>query len=242
MVLSLSVNAPSRAAEAWGWDWRWFMAAAATTTSQLFDDPLHDGFRRWEHTSELNFVMHGAEHYGGWVAPALGLVSFPVLWAVGTSSETPAFQRTKKIFASVGSYVVLSSALKFVAGRHRPYQGPDSTSVTPFSVHYSSFPSGHTGTAFAFSASLAFEFHSYWVKVPLYTMATLTGISRMYDNKHWFSDTVAGAFLGYFSALYSEEYFGKPASDESAHDQARWNFAPFFAQDGISGALFAQFY
>jgi membrane-associated phospholipid phosphatase len=38
--------------------------------------------------------------------------------------------------------------------------------------------------------------------VPLaaYSLATLTGISRIYDNKHWASDVFLGAALGYTMA------------------------------------------
>ncbi|MGH7658488.1 MAG: phosphatase PAP2 family protein, partial [Gemmatimonadales bacterium] len=44
-----------------------------------------------------------------------------------------------------------------------------------------------------------------------YTAAAGTGWSRMNDHKHWFSDVVAGALLGYASAKFASgrmEIFG----------------------------------
>jgi hypothetical protein len=37
------------------------------------------------------------------------------------------------------------------------------------------------------------------IPIIAYSAATLIGLSRMVENRHWFSDVVAGAFLGYFT-------------------------------------------
>jgi membrane-associated phospholipid phosphatase len=39
-----------------------------------------------------------------------------------------------------------------------------------------------------------------WVPVVSYSIATLVGLSRIYDNAHWASDVMAGAAVGFLSA------------------------------------------
>lgn len=61
-----------------------------------------------------------------------------------------------------------------------------------------SFPSGHTAAAFVSAEFLRQEYKdvSPWYGVAGYAMATATGYLRMHNNKHWFSDVVAGAGIG----------------------------------------------
>ncbi|GAA4312160.1 phosphatase PAP2 family protein [Mucilaginibacter gynuensis] len=65
-----------------------------------------------------------------------------------------------------------------------------------------SFPSGHTGNAFL---AAEFMFQEYgdvspWYGIAGYSVAATTGILRVYNNAHWFSDVVAGAGGGILSA------------------------------------------
>jgi hypothetical protein len=61
-----------------------------------------------------------------------------------------------------------------------------------------SFPSGHTAQAFASAEFLRQEYKdvSPWYGLAGYAAATLTGTLRMYNNKHWLGDVVAGAGVG----------------------------------------------
>lgn len=61
-----------------------------------------------------------------------------------------------------------------------------------------SFPSGHTATAFMAATMLHKEYGhlSPWVSVGGYTVATLTGVSRQLNNRHWVSDVMVGAGIG----------------------------------------------
>ena len=71
----------------------------------------------------------------------------------------------------------------------------------PDSSKNNSFPSGHTAEAFASAEFLRMEYKdvSTWYGVAGYAMAITTGYLRMYNNKHWFSDVVAGAGVGMIS-------------------------------------------
>lgn len=64
-----------------------------------------------------------------------------------------------------------------------------------------SFPSGHTAIAFIGAEFLWQEYRdvSIWYGIAGYTIATGTGVFRMYNNKHWFGDVAFGAGLGILS-------------------------------------------
>lgn len=66
----------------------------------------------------------------------------------------------------------------------------------------SSFPSGHTSSAFAVAGSMAYSY-GWKGGVPAYLAATAVSVSRIKERRHWGSDIVAGAFLGTFWARAS---------------------------------------
>ncbi len=68
-----------------------------------------------------------------------------------------------------------------------------------------SFPSGHTANAFVAAEFLNQEYKEShpWIGYAGYTVATATGILRLYNNKHWVSDVVAGAGFGILSTKLS---------------------------------------
>lgn len=66
---------------------------------------------------------------------------------------------------------------------------------------FNSFPSGHTATAFAAAELLRTEYwdRSPWIGIAGYAAATSVGILRVYNNRHWASDVLAGAAIGFLS-------------------------------------------
>jgi hypothetical protein len=91
------------------------------------------------------------------------------------------------------SYLMMSTtvfALKSITKVERP----DGTSNN-------SFPSGHTANAFAGAEFLYQEYkdQSIWYGISGYLVATGTGLFRMYNNRHWLTDVVAGAGIGILS-------------------------------------------
>ena len=108
----------------------------------------------------------------------------------------------------------LESVLKFVSGRTRPsyydanmeaepkFLGPFSKTAKDANGKkvYSSFPSGHTTVAFAAATVFALEYKDHLI-VPIiaYSAASLIGLSRITENKHWSTDVLAGAALGFLA-------------------------------------------
>ncbi len=88
--------------------------------------------------------------------------------------------------------------LKYSVGRARPYAGDGKRRFTPFrfKTARTSFPSGHTVSAFSLASVFAARSESRAVKVLAYSLASSVALQRVYANKHWASDVLAGAAIG----------------------------------------------
>ena len=151
---------------------------------------------------------------------------YEVYTLVGMGAYGFIFKKNKLVtttFLATQAYLVgeaVSGVTKFITGRQRPdyytsaTSNPDPTFHGPFSgvrdlsgnKINSSFPSGHTTVAFAAATVFAMEYKDKpLIPILSYTVATLIGLSRVTENRHWFTDVLAGAVLGYFT--------GKQVSD-----------------------------
>ncbi|MCS7053292.1 MAG: phosphatase PAP2 family protein [Ignavibacterium sp.] len=94
--------------------------------------------------------------------------------------------------------------LKTLFGRTRPYETDDKYEFNFFELEdkFQAFPSGHTSLAFSFSTIMAEQNKTFIWKTFWYSAATLVGFSRIYNNKHWFSDVLMGAIIGYYTAKF----------------------------------------
>jgi membrane-associated phospholipid phosphatase len=88
---------------------------------------------------------------------------------------------------------VISPLLKASFTATRP--SVDDTQRDWFSLRFSnnSFPSGHSMTAFCAAAILGDAYGIEWITYPL---AALVAYSRIYNQRHWPADTIAGAGIG----------------------------------------------
>jgi hypothetical protein len=116
--------------------------------------------------------------------------------------------------------------LKTVSARKRP----DGTAKN-------SFPSGHTATAFVAAEFLHQEYgdKSVWISVGGYTAATLTGVGRIFNNRHWFSDVVAGAGIGILSVKMI--YWVYPSLQKRFCKKESKNLQSFFYPSYTNGAF-----
>jgi hypothetical protein len=80
-----------------------------------------------------------------------------------------------------------------------------------------SFPSGHTATAFASAEFMRMEYKdvSPWYGIAGYAAAATTGYLRMYNNRHWLGDVLAGAGIGILSTQAA--YFLYPKINRLVH-------------------------
>jgi len=105
----------------------------------------------------------------------------------------------------------------------------------PNSSDRTSFPSGHSTAAFAFSSFVAAE-HGFWpMGLAALGLSTLTGLSRINDNRHFLHDVIAGATIGTAYGL-GISYLHKSKSDEVTEiDGPSWQAFPIFSAE-VKGA------
>ncbi len=114
----------------------------------------------------------------------------------------------------------------------------------PDGSDYKSFPSGHTAQAFASAEFLRIEYgqRSTWYAVAGYTMAGATGYLRMYNNKHWLSDVLAGAGSGILSTRLAYWTYAKLKPKIFRKKQNRQALLLPAYQNGTFGMCYIKFF
>ena len=174
-------------------DWeRLGIGVAAVGGTALVDDELRT--RIQDHrTSTSEDLARFIRPAGGW--GALGALG--VTWLVGEVGHDPNLKATAEdgFEASIIAAGLVTPAFKVVVGRARPAEGLGSSSLQPFSGHYS-FPSGEATEAFAVASVVSAHTDSGWLKATAWGLAGAVGWERMELDRHWASDVVAGALIG----------------------------------------------
>ena len=114
------------------------------------------------------------------------------LGLTGVESRHPLGGRLIVIGYTAASFFVVTKLMKEIIYSPRP----DGTANN-------SFPSGHTGTAFAGAEYVRMEYGWGW-GAGAYAMASMIAFMRIHNNRHWFSDTLAGAGVGILCAHVGE--------------------------------------
>ena len=98
---------------------------------------------------------------------------------------------------ATGSYMLSNALMGLIISPLKYY----TVILRPDKSTKNAFPSGHTATSFLNAQFLAEEYNnvSPWYGITAYALATSIGYMRIYNNRHWFSDVVAGAGLGIIS-------------------------------------------
>ena len=151
---------------------------------------------------------------------------------IGVEGKNRFIDRTALLGLSGGFFGLTDIVTKKLTHRLRP-NGND----------YLSFPSGHTGLAFLGAEFLAQEYSS---KSPVYTVigytaAITTGVFRMYNRDHWFSDVVEGAGLGVLStkaAYLVYPYIRNALTHKDKDGRSTMMLMPTY-QNGAPGLSFA---
>jgi membrane-associated phospholipid phosphatase len=151
---------------------------------------------------------------------------------VGVEGKNRFIDRTALLGLSGGILGLSGYLTKYTTHRLRPNR-----------ANYLSFPSGHTSIAFMGAEFLAQEYSD---KSPVYTVlgysfAVTTGIFRMYNRDHWFSDVVAGAGFGVLStkAAYLIYPYIRNALTHTDNKTGRKTMLMPTYQNGTPGMSFA---
>lgn len=129
-------------------------------------------------------------------------------------------QTTILALAALTTYAVVQPG-KYYISRKRP----DSNAQD-------SFPSGHTATAFLCAEMLHQEFRDYspWISILGYSLAAATGFMRVYNDRHYFGDVIAGAGAGILGARIA--YWVAPRIN-----QLLWGSATGYDDDHYSATI-----
>lgn len=104
----------------------------------------------------------------------------------------------RHVVQSLAYSAIAVTLMKYAFGRHRPFLDNGRFVFEGPGYHedsFLSFPSGHTTIAFAIASSLSADIENPWATAGLYSLATLTAVSRMYHDRHWGSDVFLAAAL-----------------------------------------------
>lgn len=189
-------------------DWVRFSALAGATGATMLLDNQIKNLAQHNQNNFTNSIANTAETVGN----IYGIMVFPVIYATGIIIKNP---RVETIGLRGGKAMFISTGITYLAKNIIRRQRPDAATnpynfALPFTkTKYTSIPSAHTSIAFTMATVLAEEFpHKKWVAPVAYSIASLTAASRIYQNRHWASDVVLGAALGYFAtrAVYAIEH------------------------------------
>jgi undecaprenyl-diphosphatase len=147
----------------------------------------------------INIGLHHS-----WLDPFFAFFSIYGLGGViGASSLLFLFHKSTRHFVvpliltdAISGWVV-ADGLKALIYRDRPSNL--SWAIVQDKIYHSSFPSGHTTTAFAMATMLSFlTWDSKYRLLGLlsFVVATLIGISRIYRGVHWPTDVLGGICCG----------------------------------------------
>lgn len=151
--------------------------------------------RNYAHSPVLDFT----NRWGAWntVVP----VSAGIF---GTSLLTDNTKFQDAAFTSLQSLIMTNltvNAGKFLFARQRPTHNGGPFDVEFAELGATSFPSGHTATAFAFLTPWVIYYPGP-VTYSLMAIAVGTAIARVAKGRHWLSDVTAGAAIGFSMAYY----------------------------------------
>ncbi len=150
---------------------------------------------------------------------------FPMAAVYGLNLSGPkgkhAFRdRTIILAMSYATMGILVNTMKFSFREKRPDSGSRN-----------SFPSGHTATAFMGAEFLRREYRdvSPWIGCAGYAVAAATGYLRIYNDRHYLNDVVAGACIGIVSTKLAYWLYPKCFRKAACNDRIDVAGVPCYA-------------
>ncbi|HOA37953.1 MAG TPA: phosphatase PAP2 family protein [Flavihumibacter sp.] len=190
------------------------VSAAGAGLLLLADKPIHR-FMDQHHTAFLNSAANLVQPFGNSYPPMI----IAGMYAAGLIAKDRRLEHASLMAAKsmLFSTVIYATTKKLIRRQRPTYTDNNLDFRAPFygGKPFTSFPSGHTNTVFALATTLAMEYKDKkWVPIVAYSIASLTAVSRLYQDRHWASDVWVGAAFGHFitRGLYKvEEWKNRPA-------------------------------
>lgn len=166
----------------------------------LADEEIRD-FIQNNQSEELHAAADVARQFGeiSYLLPASGLTALAGYAFHDPKTADTGFLALKALLIAGAT----TRSLQLLTQRQRPFQEQGHQFWNGSGIKWArdSFPSGHSTVAWTVAPILAYQYsHHAWVAPVVYSLATLTSLSRIYEDKHWSSDVFAGAVVGYLAA------------------------------------------
>lgn len=193
------ITSPARWSKA-----EWALAGGVTASTGaliLWGDQAVYNFSNTRHTPARDVFFRYSEPLGNYY-PA-GLIAIMLTKGIIDKDQ----YSTETAFIAAEALLISTVAVQLVkntVGRSRPNPS-GSTGPHQFNGPFfkgTSFYSGHTTAAFSVASVFAQRYRETgWVPWLSYGLATIAGLERIYDNRHWASDVVMGAAVGTATGL-----------------------------------------
>lgn len=174
-----------------------FLLGSSAVVSAYFLDDTVRNFSQVHQKSFAGKIANIDNYFGNYKY----MISMPMLvYAAGFFGDNSDIQNTGlKLSQAVFYSGLITIIMKELAGRSRPYLNEGSFRFKPFAFDedHRSFFSGHSSVTFAFSTVMANESNNFLWKTFWYGAAGTVAGARIYHDKHWLSDTITGALVGY---------------------------------------------
>lgn len=166
----------------------------------LADEELRDLFQR-NQSKELDTSADVVRQFGeiSYMLPAAGLTAL-----TGYVFDSPRTADTGLL--SLKALLIAGAttrSLQLLTQRQRPFKEEGHAFWNGSGIKWGrdSFPSGHSTVAWTIAPIIAYQYSDQaWLPPVVYSLATLTSLSRVYEDKHWSSDVFAGAVVGMLAA------------------------------------------
>ena len=195
---------------------RYWVTAGGVVALATLVSPFDDNIDRWflanRHTAVFSWLKELRE--GGHAFSGMTITPAAVaLYGVGLATKNTAIR--DGVWGCAASYasesIVRTQIIYRLFGRLRPdsmrgerIQEP-SEPGDQYKLSYPgsrawgmhSLPAGHIANVMACASFLSYRFDDPYVSVPAYAIALGVGVGREVDRRHWTSDTILGALLGF---------------------------------------------
>ena len=157
----------------------------------------------------FSFFFPSQSHAKSAIETAGDLLSYMPAYVMAYTLWVEDHEGSMQLGAATLATITVTTGLKYVVGKPRPTQMPWERGT--------SFPSGHTSSAFV-GAAYVHRRHGILPSLPLYAAAAFVGYSRVHAKKHYWVDVAAGATLGtllgyVFTHPYEEKAFFSVGAD-----------------------------